>query len=91
MAEGGGQSAVATDELCGRESVTFCLHDVMVVDRAELTNRPVNRTDEICICEWSCADPEWPGEEVIEGLVAADIGVGGFRHVDAVLGHEPTD
>ena len=51
MAERGGQRRVAADQFGGGEAMALRLQDVMVVNRAELADRPVNRADEIGVCE----------------------------------------
>ena len=67
------------------------LQDVVVVDRAELADRAVDRADEIGVGQRTHAILQRTREELVEARVAGDVGVGRFIHVDAVLADEPAD
>lgn len=91
VAEVGGERRVAADQRGGGEAMPLGLHDMMVADRADLTDRAVERSDEIGGGERAHAGAHRAGEEVVGARVAGEVGGRGFAHVDAVFAREPAD
>ena len=64
---------------------------MMAINGAELADRAVDRADEIGNREWAQTCFEGSGEEVVEALVASNVRICGFAHVDGVFANEPAD
>ena len=71
--------------------MAFGLENLIFFDSAKLADGAVYWADVIRSCDWTSSALEWTGEKIIEARVAGRIGVGSFRHIDAVTLDEPLD
>src|SRR5688572_28482004 len=91
MLELRGQLAVATDQRNGRIVMALGLSDLVMLDRAKLTDGTVNGTNIVALSDTPRAGTQSTREEFVKGGVALDIGIRRFVHVHAVMPHEPFD
>src|SRR4029078_7424211 len=91
MLEVRSQVAIAADQRDRRIVMVFRLNDAVFVDRAELTDRSIHRTDEVGLRERARLGTQRARKKLVECCVAFDIRIRRFRHVDAVMAYEPPD
>ena len=82
------QRGVAADHGGGRKAVAFGLEDLVVLDRAELADRAIDRANQLGIGQRSRTGLEGSGKEVVEGGVTGDVGIERLAHVDLVFGNK---
>jgi|LULO01.1.fsa_nt_gb hypothetical protein len=67
------------------------LKDLVILDIAQPADRAIDRRHEGRIGQGAGAGLKGAREEVVEGLIAREIGILGFAHIHAVSGDEPAD
>ena len=67
------------------------LENLVALDSTKLTDRAIDRADELGRCERPRTVAQRAREKVIEGSVSGHIGVGRFGHIDAVAPDKPAD
>ena len=86
-----GKRWITADECRSRITVAFGLEYLVTFNRAELTDGTVNRTQIIGFSEWTRVVSQCACKKIIEALIARNIGVRGFRHVDIVAIDKPAN
>ena len=84
-----GQSGIATEQRCCAVLVAFGLKNLVCNDCPALADCTIDRTDKGRISQRSRARLEGSGEESIEALETADIGVRSLGHVHPVALDKP--
>jgi hypothetical protein len=91
IGEAGRQLGVATEQRRRRVLVALGLKDLLTFDTPELADGAVDRAQEVRIGQRPGIGAQRARKEVVEGLVAGGVWIGGLVQVDAVTFHEPAD
>ena len=86
-----GQRGVTAHQRCRRVVVPLGLHQPLTIQRADLADGAIDRTQPPRVGQRAGTGLQRAGEERIEARVLRDVGLGRLGHVHAIAADEPAD